>query len=60
MELIIIINFIATFFIVYINRKIAFREGVRKEIEYLIYSNKEEYEEFMKDITELRNKTGKK
>ena len=59
MELIIIINFIATFFIVYINRKIAFREGARKAIEYLIYSNQEEYEEFMKDITELRNETEK-
>ena len=58
MELI-IVNFIATFFIVYINRKIVFREGIRKVLEYLIYSNKEEYEEFMKDITELRNETEK-
>lgn len=50
----IIINFIATFFIVYINRKFFFREGIRKVLEYLIYSNKEEYEEFIEIINEAR------
>lgn len=59
MDIVIILLYFILFFItVFINRKTAFKQGILQVLKYLITCNKEEYEEFIKEINKLRKEMG--